>query len=132
MHGSRDMRTRRFRYLITFVTAMFIANQAVGSVYASVASLGNMLGMASSESHAAAMGHAEHLANADALCLRQCVESYRDQAQALTANGLDKIPMPAASGPSLSVRIEPATNPIKWAQKAVGPKPSILFCNLRN
>jgi hypothetical protein len=126
------MRAKRVRYLITFVAAMFIANHAAAGMYASFASVGNMLGMAATQSHAAAMGHPEHLANADALCLAQCIQSYRDPVQALAANGLDGVVVPAISGPCLSVRTEPVKARIAWAPKFAGPKLSILFCNLRN
>ncbi|MDH3286611.1 MAG: hypothetical protein OEP48_02630 [Betaproteobacteria bacterium] len=125
------MRKKRFRYLITFVAAMFIANNAGASVSACIAGLGNMVAMAAAQSHPTAMGHPEHVANGDALCLTQCVQSYRDPTQELAANDLNIIPIPAFSGPCLSVRTEPTRARIAWAPKVAGPKLFILFGNLR-
>lgn len=111
---------------------MFIANNAGASVSACIAGLGSMVAVAATQGHTTGMGHLEQAAGTDGLCLTECVQSYRDPAQELAANGLDIISIPAFSGPSLSVRFEPTRARIAWAPKAAGPKLFILFRNLRN
>lgn len=130
--AAMGMRKRRFRYLITFVAAMFIANNAAASVYACIAGLGSMAAVAATQVHPTGMGHLEQAAGTDALCLTECVQSYRDPAQELATNGLDIAPLPAFPRTCLSVTTEPARARIAWAPKAVGPKLFILFRNLRN
>ena len=111
---------------------MFIANNAGASVSACIAGLGNMVAMAAAQSHPAAMGHPEHVANSDAPCITQCVQSYRDPTQELATNGLDIAPLPVSPSTCLSVTTEPIRARIAWAPKVVGPKLFILFRNLRN
>jgi hypothetical protein len=79
-----------------------------------------------------ALERLDHAAHFDAHCIRQCVRSYRDPTQQFADNGLAIAPIPASPGPGLSVRTEPAGPRIAWAPAIVGPKLSILFCNLRN
>lgn len=129
--AATGMRKRRFRYLITFVAAMFFANNVGAAAYACLAGLGSLVSVAAPQLELAGAGHLEHAADADALCLTQCVKSYRDPAQELAANSLDIVSIPALSGPCLSVRFEPARARIAWAPKATGPKLFILFGNLR-
>ncbi len=126
------MKTRRFRYLITFVAAIFIANNAAASVYACLAGLGSMVAVATTQSHPAAMGHLEHAADADALCLTQCIQSYRDSAQDFAANAPDIVSLPVLPSPSPALRTEPTRARIAWAPRATAPKLFLLFGNLRN
>ena len=126
------MRKRRFRYLIAFVAAMFIANNAAASVYACLAGLGSVVAIATTQSHPAAMAHMEHAADADALCLTQCIQSYRESAQEFAANGWDNVSLPVAPDPPPALRAEPTRTRIVWAPKATAPKLFLLFGNLRN
>ena len=129
--AARVMRARRFRYLITFVAAMFIANNAAASVYACLAGLGDMAALATTQAHSA-MGHQEQAAGTDALCLTQCAQSYRNPVQEFAAAGSDFVSIPALSGPCLSVKTEPTPTRIAWVPPAAGPKLFLLFSNLRN
>jgi len=126
------MRTRRFRYLITFVAAMFIANNAAASIYACLTGLGTVVAVAATQSHPATMGHMEHVANADALCLTQCIQSYRDSAQEFAANDWDIVSLPVAPDPSPALRTKPVRARIARAPTATGPKLFLLFGRLRN
>jgi len=126
------MRSRRYRYLVTFVVAMFIANNATASIYACLTGLGTVVAVAATESHAPGMGHLEHAGKADALCLTQCIQSYRDSAQEFAVNGSDIASLPVPSGPSFALRTEPARAPIAWAPGTAAPKLFLLFGNLRN
>jgi len=126
------MRSRRFRYLIMFVAAMFIANNAAASIYACLTGLGTVVGVATTQSYPAAMGHMEHAGKADALCLTQCIQSYRDSAQEFAAHGSDIVSLPVPPGPSPALRTEPARARIAWAPGAPAPKLFLLFGNLRN
>lgn len=111
---------------------MFFTNNVGAAAYACLAGLGSLVSVAAPQLDLAGAGHLEHVADADALCLTECVKSYRDPTQELAANGLDIVPIPAFSGPCLSVRYEPTRTRIAWAPKAAGPKLFILFGNLRN
>lgn len=126
------MRSRRFRYLIAFVAAMFIANNAAASIYACLTGLGSVVVVAATQSHSPAMGHMEHAGKADALCLTQCIQSYRDSAQEFAANGSDIVSLPVPPGPTPALRTEPARARIAWAPRATAPKLFLLFGNLRN
>jgi hypothetical protein len=126
------MKKRRFRHLITFVAAMFLANNVGAAAYACLVGLGSLVSVAAPQLDPAGAGHLEHVAGADAPCLTQCVQNYRDPTQELAANGLDIVSLPAPSGPCLAVRTEPTPARVAWAPKAAGPKLFILFRNLRN
>lgn len=125
------MRTQRFRYLVVFVAAMFIANSAVASVSASVAGLGRMAALAAMHVHPAAE-RVDHAAHVDIHCIAQCIQSYRDPKRQFANNGLTVAPKPASPDRGLSVRAEPTAARITWAPMVAGPKLSILFGNLRN
>ena len=126
------MRSRRFRYLIAFVAAMFIANNAAASIYACLTGLGSVVAVAATQSHSPAMGHMEHAGKADALCLTQCIQSYRDSAQEFAANGSDIVSLPVPPGRTPALRTEPTRARIAWAPRATAPKLFLLFGNLRN
>lgn len=111
---------------------MFIANNAAASVYACLAGLGNVVAITPTQTHPATMGHMEHVANADALCLTQCIQSYRDSAQEFAANGSDIVPLPVPPSPSPALRTQPVHARIAWAPPATGPKLFLLFGHLRN
>ena len=126
------MKSRRFRYLIVFVAAMFITNNAVASVSACLAGLGSVVAAAAMQSNPAATGHAKHAADADSLCLTQCIGSYRDSAQVFAANGSDIVALPLPPGPSLALTIEPASARVALAPGAPVSRLFLLFGNLRN
>jgi len=126
------MKTRRFRHLITFVAAMFLANNVAAAAYACIAGLGSLAPVTAPGLESTGAGHLERAADADPLCITQCARSDRDPAQPFAANGSGPVPTPLASGPCLSVTIEPTRSRIAWAPKVPGPPLPILFCNLRN
>lgn len=128
---SKGMRRGAFRYLIAFVAAMFIANNAVASLSASLTSLGRLGALAAMHIHPATE-RLEHAAHIDAHCVAQCIQSYRDPTQELAANGLAIAPVPTSPGPGLSVKTGPTAARIAWAPEFSGPKLFILFGNLRN
>ena len=113
--------------MITFVAAMLIANNAAASFYACLTGLGTVVGIAATH-----MGHMEHTGNAGALCLKQCIRSYRDSAQEFAANGSDIVFLPVPTSPSPALRTKPARARIAWAPRAPAPKLFLLFGNLRN
>ena len=111
---------------------MFIANNAAASIYACLTGLGSVVAVAATQSHSPAMGHMDHAGKADALCLTQCIQSYRDSAQEFAANGSEIASLPVPPAPVPALNTEPTRARIAWAPRATASKLYLLFGNLRN
>ena len=126
------MRSKRIRYLITFVAAMFLANNVAVAARVFISGLSAQDMVAVQALDATGVGHPMPVDDDMDLCLRHCVQSYKSHEQELATNAFKVAFLPAMFVPYFSVKIKPAASVVALAPQAAGPPLTILFGNLRN
>ena len=126
------MKSKRFRYLIALVAAMFLANNVAVAARACAEGLkGQDLDVAQQFS-AADVRHVPAAAGDETPCVTQCAQSYKSPEQKLAPNVTEFVSLPIHFVPYFSVEIKPAAAVIALAPRAFGPPLTLLFRNLRN
>ena len=127
-----DMRSKRIRYLIAFVAAMFLANNVAVEARAFITGPRGrgMLGVQALDG--AAVESVEAVDDHQALCLTHCAQGCKNHEQELATNAFKRAFLPAVFVPYFPVEIKPAAPVFALAPQAAGPPLTILFHNLRN
>jgi len=121
----------RIRYLITFVAAMFLANNVAAAVRVSTAGAQGQDMAAAHKPDAAGTGHVEFVADDEAACLRHCVQAYKSPGQKFATTGSKVVFVSLRSVPYRSSGIKRSAPAVALAPQAIGPPLIILFGNLR-
>jgi hypothetical protein len=126
------MKSGRMRFLLTFVAAMFLANNVAVAARAFIAGPNGQDSVAVQALDATGGGHLSPVADDQALCLTHCVQSYQSHEQELATNASKGAVSPVPAVPYFLVEIKPAARVAALAPQAAGPPLTILFHNLRN
>jgi len=120
------------RFLLTFVAAMFLANNVAVAARAFITGLSGHDIVAVRALEATGVGHLKPVDDDQDLCLAHCAQSYQNHEQELATNAFKVAFLPALFVPCFSVEIKPASSVVALAPQAAGPPLTILFHNLRN
>ena len=121
----------RIRYLITFVAAMFLANNVAAAVRVPVAGPQGQDMAASQKPGATGIKHVEFVADDEAACFKHCVQAYKNPGQKFATTGSKVVFTSLRSIPYRSAGIKRTTTAVALAPQAIGPPLIILFGNLR-
>ncbi len=127
-----DMKSKRLRFLLTFVAVMFLANNVAVAAGAFITGLGGQDIVAVHALDATGVGHLKSVDDDQALCFAHCVQSYQKHEQELATSVFKVAFLPALVVPCFSAEIKPAATVVALAPQAAGPPLTILFHNLRN
>jgi len=127
-----DMRSKRIRFLLTFVAAMLLANNAAVAARAFITGLSGQDIVAVQALDATGVGHLMPVDDEATLCLTHCVQNYKNHERELATNAFKVVFLPALFVPYSAVEIKPAASLVALAPQAAGPPLTILFHNLRN
>ena len=126
------MRSRRIRYPIIFVAAMFLANNVATAARVSIAGPQGQDMATAHKPGATGVEHGAFVADDAAACVRHCAQPYKDPAQKLATNVSKVVFISFRFVPNRSVEIAPTASVIALAPQAIGPPLTVLFGNLRN
>lgn len=126
------MKSRRFRYLIAFVAAMFLANNVAVAARACAEVLKGQNPDMAQPFSAADARHVSSAAGDETPCVTQCAQGYKNPEQKLAPNVAEFVSLPIHLVPYFSVEIKPTAAVLALAPRAFGPPLTILFRNLRN
>lgn len=121
----------RIRYLITFVAAMFLANNVAAAVRVSIAGPQGQDMAAAQKPGATGIGHVEFVADDEAVCFRHCAQAHKKPEQEFATNGSKVVFISLRFVPYRSVGIKRTTTAVALAPQAIGPPLIVLFGNLR-
>jgi hypothetical protein len=126
------MRSKQIRFLITFVAAMFLANNVAAAARAYIEGLNGQDVVASQALNATGVGHSASVTDDETPCLAHCAQGYKHPEQKLATNATEGVSIPALFVSFPSLKIKPAASVIALPPQAAGPPLTILFHNLRN
>ncbi len=126
------MRSKRIRFLLIFVAAMFLANNVAVAARSFITGLSGQDSVVVQALDATGVGYLQPVDDDQALCLTHCAQSYQNHEQELATNAFKVAFLPALFVPYFSVEIKPAASVVALTPQAAGPPLTILFRNLRN
>jgi hypothetical protein len=126
------MKSGRLRFLLTFVAAMFLANNVAVAARAFITGLSGQDIAAVQRLDATGVGHLKPVDDDHALCITHCAQSDQNHEQELATNAFKVAFLPPLFVPNFPVEIKPAASVVALAPQAAGPPLTILFRNFRN
>jgi len=124
------MRSKKIRYLISFLVAMFVANNVAAAAYACITAINGR--DAAAIRILESVKHAEQgPANGDS-CRTHCAQGEVIQQQELAPAVNANVFAPAPLFAPLAIKFKPAAAILSLAPQVIGPPLPILFHNLRN
>lgn len=127
-----DMSVRRIRYVIAFVTAVFLANSAAVAAWAFIGGL-SAHSMVSVQAHdTTGVGPLMSVDEDMDPCITHCAQNYKNPQHELATNAFKVAFPPAMFVAYFLAKIRVSASLVALAPQAAGPALIILFCNLRN
>ncbi len=120
------------RFLLTFVAAIFLANNVAVAARAFITGLSGQHGVVVQAPDATGVGQLKPVNDDADLCLTHCAQSYQNHEQDLATNAFKVAFLPALFVRNSPVAIKPAASVAALAPRAAGPPLTILFRNFRN
>jgi len=128
--AAMHMRSKKIRCLISFLVAMFVANNVAAAAYACITALNGRdpttIRVLESVKHAE-----QGPANGES-CLAHCAQGEVIQQQELAPAVNADVFVPAPRSAPLAIKVKPAAAILSLGPQVIGPPLPLLFHNLRN
>lgn len=126
------MSVRRIRYVVAFVTAVFLANNVAVAAWAFIGGL-SALDMVAVQAHdATGVGSLMSVDKDMDPCIAHCAQNHKNPQHELATNAFKVAFLPAMFVAYSPAEIRVPASLVALAPQAAGPALNILFCNLRN